>query len=310
MRKNLLRGVGIFAAVLVGLELVLRLVFGLGNPPLYELSHSYGYRLKSNQDLVRFGNRIHINSYGMRSENISKKPQHGIIRILCVGDSTTYGTAQTDQKGTYPYFLEGFLNSTGRYEVLNASAPGWSLANEKAFVEENTILGSRFVILLLNDFDLFQKKEAAPNLKAYFQEKTVFAIQELITKYAPRYFRGKNQETKGVPHPQLVENRFNQLENNISLAKELSGFINNQGGQLLVFFMESPRNDETTSAIYQEARLRFQRALSEADIYYFNLSGIIGKNQAGELFYDGIHPNPEGNKIIAAAMADILLGTT
>ncbi|PSN16511.1 lipolytic protein G-D-S-L family, partial [filamentous cyanobacterium CCP5] len=52
-------------------ELVLRRVYGLGQPPLYVADTRTGYRLAPNQSVRRFGNRIQVNQYSMRGDPIT-----------------------------------------------------------------------------------------------------------------------------------------------------------------------------------------------------------------------------------------------
>ena len=57
---------GMLAALLL-IELILRVGFGFGRPPLYMADEAMGYRLAPNQQVRRMGNRIVINEYSMRS---------------------------------------------------------------------------------------------------------------------------------------------------------------------------------------------------------------------------------------------------
>lgn len=54
-------GGGCIALLLLG-EIGLRF-YGFAEAPLYKASGSYEYIAKPNQDMMRFGNHIHYNSY-------------------------------------------------------------------------------------------------------------------------------------------------------------------------------------------------------------------------------------------------------
>ena len=109
--------------LLVVAEIACR-AYGLHTPVLYEAT-PYGYRVRPNQDLRRFGNRVFYNAQGLRSEPAEPMPSAGVERVLCIGDSVTFGGTQTDQQDTYPYQLQGALRRRGlSAEVLNASAGG------------------------------------------------------------------------------------------------------------------------------------------------------------------------------------------
>ncbi|RKH82604.1 SGNH/GDSL hydrolase family protein, partial [Corallococcus praedator] len=83
-------------AALVAIELSLRSV-GLGNPLLYVADPQIGYLLAPNQTLRRFGKRIQINSFSMRSPEIAAIRPPGTLRILLLGDSIANGGTWTDQ---------------------------------------------------------------------------------------------------------------------------------------------------------------------------------------------------------------------
>lgn len=82
---------GAIAAALLLAEIGLRLGFGFGNPPLYIADDKVGYQLAPNQQVRRFGNRIHINEYSMRSAAIAPLPADRTLRLFLLGDSLANG---------------------------------------------------------------------------------------------------------------------------------------------------------------------------------------------------------------------------
>ena len=103
----------------------------------------YGTGLKSNY-MGRYSNAeyditIKTNSLGMRDDKeIEFNKKKGVYRILCVGDSFTFGQG-VEAEEAYPKLLEGHLISefdTQTVEVLNA---GWVASNTKSqdiFIEK------------------------------------------------------------------------------------------------------------------------------------------------------------------------------
>jgi hypothetical protein len=96
----------------------------------------YGVGLKANY-AGRYGNAeynvaIRINSLGMRDDKeINFEKQEGSYRILCVGDSFTFGQG-VESKEAYPKLLENGLRlkfPDKNIEVLNA---GWIASNPRA----------------------------------------------------------------------------------------------------------------------------------------------------------------------------------
>ena len=80
MRLVLLASIGILFTIFVVLEIGLRWFFGFGNPLIYITDPHIGYLLAPNQQTRRFGNRIQINQYSMRTAPIAKKPSSSSLR--------------------------------------------------------------------------------------------------------------------------------------------------------------------------------------------------------------------------------------
>jgi lysophospholipase L1-like esterase len=71
-----------------------------------------------------------INSSGFRGSEFRTLKSAGTVRILCLGDSCTFGTAGLEDADTYPAVLEKILNKSQRsvnFEVINAGMPGYSV---------------------------------------------------------------------------------------------------------------------------------------------------------------------------------------
>ncbi len=89
----------------------------------YAFSPTLGWALRPN---VRT-DQVTSNSQGLRSSReYSAEPSAGIRRVLCVGDSFTFGAGLLDEQ-TMPARLEVALNGDGpaRWEVLNFGVEGY-----------------------------------------------------------------------------------------------------------------------------------------------------------------------------------------
>lgn len=77
-------------------------------------------------------NELGVNSLGFRDiSEISIHKDKNIFRIICIGDSVTYGVPHRINRpqDTFPKVLEGLLNNQvgiKRFEVINAAVPGYS----------------------------------------------------------------------------------------------------------------------------------------------------------------------------------------
>lgn len=71
--------------------------------------------------------KARINGHGLRGREVPRRKPAGTVRILCAGDSGTFGWGVRDDE-TYPAYLQKRLNEKGAvtYETINAGVPGYS----------------------------------------------------------------------------------------------------------------------------------------------------------------------------------------
>src|SRR5690554_6449125 len=152
MKKKFWYKVAVSILFLVVLEIALRLI-GFGQIPTYYVSLDYEYAMKPNQDLKRFGNRIFINSHGMRSGELRSNS----IKILKFGDSVLNGGVASDQSEITSTLLELDLNEVsslpGDYQVLNVSAGSWGPDNAYAWMTKHGDFNAEVIVLLFSSHD-------------------------------------------------------------------------------------------------------------------------------------------------------------
>ena len=175
----------------IGVELGLRLFLGLGAPPLLTADEEIGYLFQADQDLVRFTNRVHINGYHQRSEDVSLADSARVMRILFLGDSITWGGVLTDQLNTYPELFESRLADwcDRPVEALNASAWSWGIGNLRAYAERFGFLGSDLVVVQVGEGDLTQPtsdSSGVGTLCSLPRRAPTFALREFFECYWPR----------------------------------------------------------------------------------------------------------------------------
>lgn len=69
--------------------------------------------------------RVRINAHGLRGPDFEVAKRPGVVRVLTLGASSTFGFENRDDE-TYPYYLQQVLDRTagrGRFEVINFSVP-------------------------------------------------------------------------------------------------------------------------------------------------------------------------------------------
>ena len=303
MTRKIKYAIGVIVGVFVAVELLLRLVFGLGNPALFEKSPEYGYRFKPSQNIRRFGNRIYFNDKGLRSEEIDKLADVGTIRILCIGDSITYGGVLTSQKKTYPYLLQDMLNETSskKFEVINASAPSWGIQNEEAYLVVHGLYESNVVVLQVDRGDIFAPK-SDPSIVGtsprHPDKRPLFAIEELIVRYIlKREGEGVNEKTAGSEN----------FKANMDSLRKISDIIKDRNATLLVVYVPSLTEVREEEGIKLGSCDLIHAEAVKLGVPFLDLTEVFRKNKNIKLFRDNIHPDSAGNKVIARAVARMVV---
>jgi lysophospholipase L1-like esterase len=257
--------------------------------------------LKPNQDVKRFGHHIHINRWGMRSEDVPDTPARGTTRILFLGDSVTWGGAYEDQSTTFPYLIAGRLSGRqlGAVETLNPSCGGWAPANELGWLKEHGSYGSQIVVLVINDGDLFQPKEAdaSDRLIEYPSHRPVFALQELVTRYIIPRLTHKEVRDPGTGQdaldPKVAAASRQAVVDEIEAAKA-------SRAKVIVLFTKDDPADKVRPAI--PPMRKALRTAAEAHGALFVDANLTRHSQ----YFNGLHPNASGNEAIAEQLAPII----
>ena len=152
MRRRLRLWLPALALVaLAASEAAARFGLGLGDPPLYEASEAYEYRLKPDQRVQRFGHLLSTNHLGLRSADVPSRRHPSRRRLLVIGDSIVWGGSQLDQR---LIATELIRRQTGD-EVPNVAAPSWGPANQRAFLQKHGLLEATDVVLVISSHDAF-----------------------------------------------------------------------------------------------------------------------------------------------------------
>jgi lysophospholipase L1-like esterase len=292
-------------------EIALRAFWGFGNPPLLQQDPEIGYLFRARQELRRLGNRVKINSYHQRSEEVTPEPPSGVLRMLCVGDSVTWGGVLTDQKDTYPELLAAMLKAKGTpTEVLNASAGGWGIGNEVAYLERFGLMGSRILVLQIGSHDFVQPKnghESVGTHPSMPDRKPLSAITEVLGRYLWPVFIGA-EPGLGDPTDAEKKDLFARNMQELCCAFELA-----RAAKARVIVLHTPNRNEVAPTngqrdkSYEQYRKVFLALCAEQGVTVVNLTeewqDCAG---VGNYFRDGVHPNPSGNKAIAERLASVI----
>lgn len=287
----------------VVLEVVLRTA-GFGNPLIYIADEQIGYLLAPNQRTRRFGNRIEINEYSMRSKPIQKSLP-STLRVLLLGDSIANGGWWTDQVNTISSLMmhslalattENFQN----VEVLNASANSWGPRNELAYLQRFGSFNALVVVLLINTDDLFATAPTSLPVgrdRNYPDCKPVLALVEVFNRYVSK--------PKPIPEMKAVlDEAGDRVGFNLEAIAKIQALTQNYSKFLLVMTpllreigKPGPRDYEI------KARQRLDEFVLAQQITYIDFLPIFNSTQEPQALYqDHIHLNLQGNQLVSGVI--------
>lgn len=230
-------------------------------PPhnIYESSPTIGFKLKAN-----FRSRhINTNSRGLRDREFAYVKEKGSYRILCLGDSFTFGHGvRLDQ--TWPKHLEKLLNANSentRYELINAGVDGYGTHQEFVYLRGE---GIKFVPDLV--------------IVGFFGANDV---EEVANGFFWRYVEDGYLKQKGL------RGRFPLPFKLRLFLQEHSHFYNFLASRDLNFLaaLFKKQSSQQLPEIYRdEYSPEFQQAIVQTKEYLRNMSDLAIKNNTRMLF--------------------------
>ncbi len=300
-------GIGVVAIAIA--ELLLRVRYGLGNPPLYVADTRTGYRLAPNQSLRRRGNRIEINQYSMRGPAVAPQRPADTLRVLMVGDSIVSGGWWTDQSELLSVKVQQALvalNPPGveTVEVLNASANSWGPRNELGYLLRFGTFEAQLVLVVLNTDDLFA---IAPNSyelgrnPAYPTRRPPLALWEVAQR--------RLGYTPSPALQALHDQASDRVGVNLEALRQLNQVVQTAGGRLAIAMTPLRRElDPDGPRDYELVACQRLTAFAQSEgILYLDGLPLFQQTAHERLYFDHIHLSPEGNDWVSQALAKLLL---
>ena len=280
---------------LAGLECLLRLVLGLGNPVLIAPDAACDYILKPNQKVHRFSADTETNRYGMRSADISEMPPPQTLRILFLGDSLTYGTSRVDQQQIFTETLHRDLPNVIHQpvEVLNASAGNWAIDNEFSWVRSRGIFHADVVLLVVNNADLTQPRATIAQFAQVMpEEQPSSALTEVYERWIrPRF--SPAEENRPAASDSTIE------ANNLKDLTAIHQLVASQGGRFALVYLPFAQDVPGQSLAAETA---FRNWATGDGVPFFDLTPDEASETPGSITLDGKHLNARGHGLVAAVI--------
>ncbi|MFN3408743.1 MAG: SGNH/GDSL hydrolase family protein [Limisphaerales bacterium] len=323
LAQNLALSGFVFVLCFVVLELVLRIA-GYGNLEIYAPDEKLFWRLKPNQQCFTKVNRkpVRVNSHGTRGPEFPVEKPPGTIRILSLGDSRTFGWGLSEAEtysGRLQAVLQERLGNSARVEVINAGVNAWSYPQMLVYFRERGLAFSPDVVVLAdaNLWTQFSEQSSPEFVRSFLRRVWLknflrrFATYHYFIEIKLRDYYERHR-SKFIPVDPKQDTLFKDqqqadpdavfrdaIENLCRLA---------QSNGVVPVLVNLPIEGDWTLAD-TPAPLRAKRLVAERlGVTLVDLTPEIKASGAAlYLEADPVHFNAQGNEIIAARLAEVIL---
>ncbi len=288
------------AVAIVGLvvisEGVLRIMH-YGEPVTYVADPVVGYYPKPNTEVRRSGGIIHINQYGMRSNDIDAKKAPGVFRILLIGDSTLYGGSYVDQKDLYSSRLEQQLNvrAGGKVEILAMGTNGWGPFHERGYVSKFGTFDADIAFINLPIDDVNRPLYGLVDVPFFAEQNPPrLALEEVVNHFIWRY----RADHAGLTPKWEAE----QSEIGIREYGKLVDDLKQRGCEVMLAVLPTrgPGFGGDEYPLDSQWRAKLEKTVIEHGAKpYFAKGWFKGKGKADQIYHDDVHLMPRGHHAYA-----------
>ncbi|MCM8774231.1 MAG: SGNH/GDSL hydrolase family protein [Candidatus Omnitrophica bacterium] len=251
------------------------------------------------------------NSLGFRDKEISPHKGSNTFRIICVGDSVTFGWPCKIEE-TYPKVLEKLLNShfsQKRFEVFNAGVPGYSSYQGLIWLRKDIIKYKPDLIIIYYGINDRSASNRPDNEQKVLPEWIVRSANYLRKFHFYKLF---NKIKLYFKYPPTKENHYravrvppSNFKNNLIDMKKLT-----EENRAKILFISNPvLYDPGKKIVFTDRRYSPPENMLEFDIY-----NIFKKREkeADRFFLDdwrpyNFHLTRQGQKILAEELFRFLI---
>lgn len=282
----------VFALLFLSIEISIRYM-GVVSFPLYTIDSKKHYYLNPDQS----GTFLNKNKWFVNSNGFNNKEQIDTSKpyIMLVGDSVVYGGNPVDYNDRIGYQLDSILDKN----VYIGAVGGWSLYNEIEFINKNIDIANRsdFIVIQYDNGDLDDYAKSVGGL-VHPTQKPYLATYFLLEKYVyPKIFKS-SKESELPPIPEEVKSNGNW-------KNELLAVSNNTGKKIL-FVLYPDQKAFSNLELWNKQTKDIRNFISKYPNQFDYIDIAETKGWSLNLYRDGIHPNVEGNKLIALDIANYL----
>lgn len=296
----------------------------LNYPQFFQRDHDLFWKFRPNQVIqsnFMVEGDYRTNSLGLRNKEFSPEKPKGGFRIICLGNSNTFGWKQS-QENAYPQQLQRLFDQNlpgQKIEVINAGITGYSSYQGKLFLRKD-ILGFKPDLVLVNygwndllpaKFGIADKNQKMPPQWILDSQNILSRtrLYQLLKSFWVSRFSGKKGIEPGASRVSLEDFQQNLIE-----IERLC-----RGNSIKVVFLTNPvPNLEayrglgkfSNIQLINQAYNNVIRDLVESHNFkVLDISALFEKQEDvfGNPLADYIHYNARGHGIVAQAIYDYLV---
>ncbi|MFC1631241.1 SGNH/GDSL hydrolase family protein [Candidatus Omnitrophota bacterium] len=262
--------------------------------------------------------QIQINSRGLRDQEYELEKGAGVFRILCLGDSATFGFGLYPEK-VYHSLLENKLNQNAafdiKFEVINGGSTGYSSLQGLNLYQHYGVKyapdivtcyfggNDHFRRFYLSDKDIMQGN--IPQASRIFKNRVLLKshFYRVMRKLVLTGLSAKHKkERENVPRVSIEEYQANILAFNRLCRKNNSVLI----------LIATPICKESKWPSAQDIifyRRTLERLAAEHKLHLVSIKEMTEQapDETQKFFIDSYHPNELGHKLIMEKIYDYLL---
>jgi len=308
-KTMLFSGAALFLFLLAG-ELILRLSGYAPVETAYLNVPGVHHLHKPNWKGFWDGKFLTTNQWGLRGDDFPKEKPAGEFRILCLGDSVTFGFG-LDMGEDYPARLENILNirdkGSPRYRAINTGVDAYSTREEveyylrfgAGFNPDKVILG-----ICLNDVTEVNLPLDVP-LKNWLKKSAYFYFfKKIRARLIVSDIKGRDNRIYGlrddVTSAKVSNETAKSWEKVFSEIRRLKAAMGGRASSDLLVLLFPVRSQLTNSETGAEERVA--RFCGQEGLVYKDPLPVL-KNCKGNVFLDEIHLSAAGCSCVAEWLA-------
>jgi lysophospholipase L1-like esterase len=294
--------------------------------PLFTADPLLFWRVRSNLKEVYWDfTVISTNAQGLREDHdIGRKPRNG-FRIVCLGDSVTFGFRvpmafpehphDFDRKlFPYPALMEKKLreaNPGKSIEVIPLAVPSYTTHQGLNWLKRDIDFLKPDVVIACfgwNDVCLrpISDRQSMPMDFAHVAARSLLIKSQIVTHFTKwRHRKGAKENAAGGP-PVARVSRQDYVANLLAISK----LAHDRGAQAVVIgqVYQNAQSNPPEAKLVKEYRDALREAAAANGVAYVQIDQLTETNAStnGRLFGETIHPNAAGHELMAIELLKFL----